>query len=172
MLRHRTTELFGVHNRNGAFVVTCHVMADADGEAETLVDLGCGIGGDLVAAAHLRERVAGELARGGGLLAALELLDSGLERDPGAASLLAERGWLLAGTGDPGLVAVKLVSLDAAVLAGPDNPYALAYRALVNGVLLGRPEAAWEDSEAFFGLRDRPTGLADLLADQGLGPER
>ena len=32
MLRHRTTELFGVHNRNGAFVVTCHVMADADGD--------------------------------------------------------------------------------------------------------------------------------------------
>ena len=128
--------------------------------------------GDLVVAAHLRERVAGELARGGGLLAALELLDSGLERDPGAPSLLAERGWLLAGTGDPDLVALSLVSLDAAVLAGPDNPYALAYRALVNGVLLGRPEAAWEDSEAFFGLRDRPTGLADLLADQGLGPER
>jgi hypothetical protein len=69
-------------------------------------------------------------------------------------------------------VALSLVSLDAAVLAGPDNPYALAYRALVNGVLLGRPEAAWEDSEAFFGLRDRPTGLADLLSDQGLGPER
>ncbi|MBC8195645.1 MAG: cytochrome c-type biogenesis protein CcmH [Acidimicrobiia bacterium] len=126
--------------------------------------------GDLVAQSHLRERVAGGLARSGEILAALELLDSGLDATPGSASLLAERGWLLAGTGELQLVELSLVSLDEAVRIEPDNPWALGYRALVNSVLLDRQELALVDAEAFFALSQRPTGLADLLVAEGLGP--
>jgi tetratricopeptide (TPR) repeat protein len=126
--------------------------------------------GDLVAQSHLRERVAGGLARNGEILAALELLDAGIEKDPEAVSLLAERGWLLAGTGELQLVELSLVSLNEAIRIEPDNAWALGYRALVNSVLLGRQEPALADAEAFFGLPQRPIGLADLLVAEGLGP--
>lgn len=125
---------------------------------------------DLVAQSHLRERVAGGLARNGEIVAALELLDAGIEKDPEAASLMAERGWLLAGTGEPQLVQLSLISLDEAIRIEADNPWALGYRALVNSVLLDRREQALADAEAFFGLPRRPTGLADLLVAEGLAP--
>jgi len=35
---------------------------------------------------------------------------------------------------------------------------------------LGRQEPALADAEAFFGLPQRPIGLADLLVAEGLGP--
>ena len=125
---------------------------------------------DLLAQTHLRERVAGGLARSGEILAALELLDAGLDSTPESASLLAERGWLLAGTGELQLVELSLVSLNEAVRVEPDNPWALGYRALVNGVLLDRQELALADAEAFFALAQRPTELAALLVAEGLGP--
>ncbi len=125
---------------------------------------------DLLAQTHLRERVAGGLARSGEILAALELLDAGLDSTPESASLLAERGWLLAGTGELQLVELSLVSLNEAVRVEPDNPWALGYRALVNGVLLDRQELALADAEAFFALTQRPTELAALLVAEGLGP--
>ncbi len=145
---------------------------DATGAASDLVVLdgleAAPIVGDLVAASHLRERIAGELARSGEILAALELLDAGLDADPTAASLLAERGWLLAGTGEPALVELSLVSLDAALMEDPANPYALAYRAFVNGMMLGMPGPAGADVEAFLALEDQPEGLVRLLEAAGL----
>ena len=125
---------------------------------------------DLVAQSHLRERVAGGLARNGEIVAALELLDAGIEKDPEAASLMAERGWLLAGTGELQLVELSLISLDEAIRIEADNPWALGYRALVNSVLLDRREQALADAEVFFSLPQRPTGLADLLVAEGLAP--
>ncbi|MEE2769101.1 MAG: cytochrome c-type biogenesis protein CcmH [Actinomycetota bacterium] len=134
--------------------------------------------GDLVAASRLRERVASELARLGEVVAALELLDSGLASldvsDPGgiAAALWAHRGWILATTGDQGLAELSLVSLDEAVAADRSNPYALAYRAVVRVAILGQRETGLLDAEAFAALADQPPELRGLLVARGLLPDK
>ena len=132
--------------------------------------------GDLLAASRLRQRVAGELAATGELLAALELLDSGLEarkRTGGGsdAALLAERGWLLAATRVPELVERGLENLDEAVAAGPTDPHALAYRAVVASTAASKDERAADvaaDLEAFARLTDPPADLVAALVSLGL----
>ena len=124
--------------------------------------------GDLLAATRLRERVAAALIDGGGLLAALDLLDSGLAADPAAAGLLAERGWLLARTGEPELVEIGVTTLDEAVAADPLHPHALAYRAVVRSVLLGDSAGATADATEFASLPDQPPELTALLESEGL----
>ena len=132
--------------------------------------------GDLLAASRLRQRVAGGLAATGDLLAALELLDSGLEvrkRTGGGsdAALLAERGWLLASTRVPELVERGLENLDEAVAVGPTDPYALAYRAVVASTALSASERADDvaaDLEAFATLTDPPEELVTALVSLGL----
>ncbi len=131
--------------------------------------------GDLLAASRLRQRIAGGLAADGGLLAALELLDSGLDSGGAAgseAAFLAERGWLLAATGVPELVERGLANLDEAVAAGPTDPYALAYRAMVRSSLVGTltgmaPEVA-ADVASFAALDGPPAELVAALVSVGL----
>ncbi|MEE2957374.1 MAG: cytochrome c-type biogenesis protein CcmH [Actinomycetota bacterium] len=134
-------------------------------EAPPIVD-------DLLLASRLRERIAGGLADAGELLAALELLDSGLDPGDGDrggdAALLAERGWLLAATRVPELVERGLTGLDEAVAVDPAEPHARAYRAVVLAVLADRPEDAVGDVAAFASLDDPPTDLVDLLRTAGL----
>ena len=132
--------------------------------------------GDLLAASRLRQRVAGELAATGELLAALELLDSGLEAKKRAgggsdAALLAERGWLLAATRVPELVERGLENLDEAVAVGPTDPHALAYRAVVASTAASAAERAADvaaDLEAFATLTDPPADLVAALVSLGL----
>tara|TARA_Y100000310_G_scaffold39490_1_gene37052 strand:- start:894 stop:2126 length:1233 start_codon:yes stop_codon:yes gene_type:complete len=145
---------------------------DANGAAQDLVILDSldarPIVGDLLEATRLRERVATALTDGGALLGALDLLDSGLAVDPEAAGLLAERGWLLARTGEPELVDIGVVSLDEAVAADPVHPHALAYRAVVRSVLLGDSAGATADATEFASLPDQPPDLVALLESEGL----
>ena len=148
------------------------VDGDANGASQDLVALdqlaAPPIVGDLLAATRLRERVAAALIDGGGLLAALDLLDSGLAADPAAAGLLAERGWLLARTGEPELVEIGVTTLDEAVAADPLHPHALAYRAVVRSVLLGDSAGATADATEFVSLPDQPPELTALLESEGL----
>ncbi|MBC8364896.1 MAG: cytochrome c-type biogenesis protein CcmH [Actinobacteria bacterium] len=148
------------------------VDGDANGAAQDLVALDAldapPIVGDLLAATRLRERVATALIDGGGLVAALDLLDSGLAADPAAAGLLAERGWLLARTGEPELVEIGVVSLDEAVATDPLHPYALAYRSVVRSVLLGDSAGATADATEFASLPNQPPDLTALLESEGL----
>ena len=108
------------------------------------------------------------LIDGGGLVAALDLLDSGLAADPATAGLLAERGWLLARTGEPELVDIGVASLDEAVAADPLHPHALAYRAVVRSVLLGDSAGATADATEFASLPEQPADLTALLESEGL----
>jgi cytochrome c-type biogenesis protein CcmH/NrfF len=148
------------------------VDGDANGASQDLVALdqlaAPPIVGDLLAATRRRERVAAALIDGGGLLAALDLLDSGLAADPAAAGLLAERGWLLARTGEPELVEIGVTTLDEAVAADPLHPHALAYRAVVRSVLLGDSAGATADATEFASLPDQPPELTALLESEGL----
>jgi hypothetical protein len=148
------------------------VDGDANGASQDLMALdgldAPPIVGDLLAATRLRERVAELLVKGGALLAALDLLDSGLGVDPTASGLLAERGWLLARTGEPELVDIGVVSLDEAVAADPLHPHALAYRAVVRSVFLGDSAGAIADATEFASLPDQPEDLSVLLASEGL----
>ena len=132
--------------------------------------------GDLLAASRLRQRIAGALASEGELLAALELLDSGLDavgragagRQPERAALLAERGWLLASTQVPELVERGLAGLDEAVVLGPADPYALAYRAVVGMAVPTRTDQVAADVLAFAALEDPPADLTASLVLLGL----
>jgi cytochrome c-type biogenesis protein CcmH len=148
--------------------------ADGDlaGAAEDLTALdgleAAPIVGDLLAASRLRERVAAGLASQGDLLAALELVDSGLAADPAAVSLLAERGWMLALTRETQLVALGVEALDEALAVDPDHPYALGYRALVRYGLLADEDGARADAAAFAQVPDAPPGLTELLVADGL----
>ena len=132
--------------------------------------------GDLLATSRLRQRIAGALASEGELLAALELLDSGLDaaeragagRQPERAALLAERGWLLASTRVPELVERGLAGLDEAVVVGPTDPYALAYRAVVGMSVPARTDQVAADVRAFAALEDPPADLTASLISLGL----
>jgi cytochrome c-type biogenesis protein CcmH len=124
--------------------------------------------GDLLAASHLRERIASSLAAQGDLLMALTLLDSGIEVTAQPAPLLAERGWLLAVTFEPDLLGLAVEALDEALVLESAHPNALAYRALVRSVLLADAEGAAADAAAFAALADPPAALVELLTAEGL----
>ena len=124
--------------------------------------------GDLLAASHLRERIASSLAAQGDLLMALTLLDSGIEVTAQPAPLLAERGWLLAVTFEPDLLGLAVEALDEALVLESAHPNALAYRALVRSVLLEDAEGAAADAAAFAALADPPAALVELLTAEGL----
>ena len=123
---------------------------------------------DLVSASKLRERIASALASEGDLVRALQLLDSGIARNTADASLLAERGWLLANTFEISLIDAAIESLDEALVHDPKHPNALAYRALVRSVLLEDQEGSASDIKEFQELLDPPELLVQLLQSQGL----
>jgi tetratricopeptide (TPR) repeat protein len=149
-----------------------HADGNHAGAAEDLVVLdgleAPPIVGDLLSASRLRQRIATGLASSGELLVALELLDSGLEARPGAADLLAERGWLLVATRSPELVVRGMANLDEALALDPLDPYGLAYRAVVLSTVVGRPGDAAADLAGFAGLPGQPADLVDLLVLVGL----
>ena len=149
-----------------------HADGNHAGAAEDLVVLdgleAPPIVGDLLSASRLRQRIATGLASSGELLVALELLDSGLEARPGAADLLAERGWLLVATRSPELVVRGMANLDEALALDPLDPYGLAYRAVVLSTVVGRPGDAAADLAGFAGLPGQPADLVDLLILVGL----
>lgn len=125
--------------------------------------------GDLLSATRLRERIASTLVEKGSLVLALDLLRSGLAVAPGSAGLLAERGWLLALSGEADLVDIGVTSLNEAVATDPLNPYALAYRAVVRLAIFGDRAGAESDVAEFGLLILQPSELVALLKSEGLG---
>tara|TARA_B100000029_G_scaffold93899_1_gene84023 strand:- start:11388 stop:12644 length:1257 start_codon:yes stop_codon:yes gene_type:complete len=123
---------------------------------------------DLLASSRFRESVSSELARSGELLAALELIDSGVEKDPDNSSLYAHRGWLLISSGDQQLAELSLVSLEISLEINPEDPYAIAYKALLQDKVLGKPDAAQEYVEKFKALSNPPIELVELLRTEEL----
>lgn len=123
---------------------------------------------DLLASSRFRESVSSELARSGELLAALELIDSGVEKDPDNSSLYAHRGWLLISSGDQQLAELSLVSLEISLEINPEDPYAIAYKALLQDKVLGKSDAAQEYVEKFKALSNPPIELVELLRTEEL----
>ncbi len=123
---------------------------------------------DLLASSRFRESVSSELARSGELLAALELIDSGVEKDPDNSSLYAHRGWLLISSGDQQLAELSLVSLEISLEINPEDPYAIAYKALLQDKVLGKSDAAQEYVEKFKALPNPPIELVELLRTEEL----
>ena len=123
---------------------------------------------DLLASSRFRESVSSELAKSGELLAALELIDSGISSDPENSSLFAHRGWLLAISGDQQLAQLSLISLNASLEINPEDPYAIAYKALVEEKVFGRSEVAEKNIEKFKALFNPPSELVELLKLEGL----
>jgi len=123
---------------------------------------------DLLASSRFRESVSSELARSGELLAALELIDSGVEKDPDNSSLYAHRGWLLISSGDQQLAELSLVSLEISLEINPEDPYAIAYKALLQDKVLGKSDAAQECVEKFKALPNPPIELVELLRTEEL----
>ena len=107
------------------------------------------------------------LAARGDLLEAVQFVDWVLESRPDDPDALAGRGWMLARSGDPELLARGLDYLGAALDADPANPAALAYRAFALWQQ-GDPAAARADLAAFDALPNRPPELVRLIEDQDL----
>ena len=107
------------------------------------------------------------LANRGDLLEAVQFLDWVLESRPGDPDALAGRGWLLARSGDPELVALGVDYLDAALAADPANARGLVYRAFARWQQ-GDTAGAQADLAAFDALQYRPPDLVRLVEDQGL----
>ena len=107
------------------------------------------------------------LAARGDLLEAVQFLDWVLESRPDDPDVLAGRGWLLARSGDPELLAVGVEYLDAALAAGPSNASGLVYRAFARWQQ-GDTLAARADLAAFDELDYRPPDLVRLVEAQGL----
>jgi tetratricopeptide (TPR) repeat protein len=124
--------------------------------------------GDLIASSRFRESVSSELARNGDLLLALELLDSGTENNPTNSSLYAHRGWLLAISGDPQLADLSLISLGISLEINPQDPYAIAYKAVVEAKIFERIDNSEKYVEQFKMLSDPPSELTELLTLEGL----
>ena len=72
------------------------------------------------------------LASEGRLLDAVRLFDWALESRPDDAEALTGRGWLVARTGDPELLAAGIAHLDRALELDPAYPFALVYRAFAH----------------------------------------
>ena len=123
---------------------------------------------DLLASSRFRESVSSELARNGDLLLALELLDSGTENDPTNSSLYAHRGWLLAISGDSQLAELSLISLGISLEINPQDPYAIAYKAVVEAKIFEKMDNSKKYVEQFKALPDQPSELVELLRLEGL----
>ena len=109
-------------------------------------------------AALAAERLAAESR----LLDAVRLFDWVLESRPDDPDALTGRGWLVARTGDPELLAAGVAHLDRALELDPAHPAALVYRAFALN-RQGDPEAARADLAAFDALGDRPADLVRLI---------
>ena len=123
---------------------------------------------DLLASSRFRESVSSELARNGDLLLALELIDSGTENDPQNSSLFAHRGWLLAISGDRQLAELGLISLDVSLGINPEDPYAIAYKAIIEEIILEKINSSEKYIEQFKVLSNPPPELVELLRSEGL----
>ena len=102
------------------------------------------------------------------MLLALELLDSGTENNPTNSSLYAHRGWLLAISGDPQLADLSLISLGISLEINPQDPYAIAYKAVVEAKIFERVDNSEKYVEQFKMLSDPPSELTELLTLEGL----
>ena len=109
-------------------------------------------------AALAAERLAAESR----LLDAVRLFDWVLESRPDDPDALTGRGWLVARTGDPELLAAGVAHLNRALELDPAHPAALVYRAFALN-RQGDPEAARADLAAFDALGDRPADLVRLI---------
>ena len=107
------------------------------------------------------------LANRGDLLEAVQFLDWVLESRPDDPDALAGRGWLLARSGDPELLALGVDYLDAALDADPANPRGLVYRAFGRWQH-GDSAGAQADLAAFDALQHRPPDLVRLIEHRGL----
>ena len=96
------------------------------------------------------------------LLDAVRLFDWVLESRPDDAEALTGRGWLVARTGDPELLAAGIAHLDRALELDPAHPSALVYRAFARNQQ-GDPEAARADLAAFDALENQPPDLVRLI---------
>ena len=96
------------------------------------------------------------------LLDAVRLFDWVLESRPDDAEALTGRGWLVARTGDPELLAAGVAHLDRALELDPTHPSALVYRAFARNQQ-GDPEAARADLAAFDALENQPPDLVRLI---------
>ena len=123
---------------------------------------------DLLASSRFRESVSSELARNGDLLLALELIDSGTKNDPQNSSLFAHRGWLLAISGDQQLAELSLISLDVSLEINPEDPYAIAYKALIEAKIFEKMNSSEKYVEQFKSLPNPPSELVELLRSEGL----
>ena len=118
---------------------------------------------DAVAAAEARASQGCE----GCLLDALQVLDWVLKSSPADADVLAERGWLLARTGDAELLELGMAYLDEALSVEPGHARALVHRAFAHSAR-GDTAAAHADLAAFDSLAARPPDLVRLIEGQGL----
>lgn len=109
-------------------------------------------------AALAAERLAAESR----LLDAVRLFDWVLESRPDDPDALTGRGWLVARTGDPELLAAGVAHLDRALELDPAHPAALVYRAFALNQQ-GNPEAARADLDAFDALESQPADLVRLI---------
>ena len=108
-----------------------------------------------------------QLATEGRLLDAVRLFDWALESRPDDPEALTGRGWLVARTGDPELLAVGIAHLDRALELDPAYPFALVYRAFARHQQ-GDPEAARADLAAFDAGENQPAELVRLIDDFNL----
>lgn len=108
-----------------------------------------------------------QLAAEGRLLDAVRLFDWALESRPDDPEALTGRGWLVARTGDPELLAAGIAHLDRALELDPAYPFALVYRAFARHQQ-GDPEAARADLAAFDAGENQPAELVRLIDDFNL----
>lgn len=107
------------------------------------------------------------LASEGRLLDAVRLFDWALESRPDDAEALTGRGWLVARTGDPELLAAGIAHLDRALELDPAYPFALVYRAFARHQQ-DDLEAARADLAAFDANENQPAELVRLIDDFNL----
>ena len=107
------------------------------------------------------------LASEGRLLDAVRLFDWALESRPDDAEALTGRGWLVARTGDPELLAAGIAHLDRALGFDPAYPFALVYRAFAR-YQQDDLEAARADLAAFDAGQNQPAELVRLIDDFNL----
>ena len=107
------------------------------------------------------------LASEGRLLDAVRLFDWALESRPDDAEALTGRGWLVARTGDPELLAAGIAHLDRALELDPAYPFALVYRAFAQ-YQQDDLEAARADLAAFDAGQNQPAELVRLIDDFNL----
>ena len=107
------------------------------------------------------------LASEGRLLDAVRLFDWALESRPDDAEALTGRGWLVARTGDPELLAAGIAHLDRALELDPAYPFALVYRAFAH-YQQADLEAARADLAAFDANENQPAELVRLIDDFNL----